>query len=147
VRILQSKEAIGRITQWTVEISQYDVEFISRRAIKSQVLTDFIAEWTDSGAGTGVMLISPEGEAIKYAIQLEFPATNNIIEYEGLVNGLQLAKDLSIRRLLIKGDSHLVAKQVHKEYDCNNDMMTRYLAEVRRMEKFFDGLKYGMSHI
>jgi hypothetical protein len=34
-----------------------------------------------------------------------------------------------------------VAKQVQKEYDCNNDMMAKYLAEVRRMEKFFDGFE------
>jgi hypothetical protein len=32
-----------------------------------------------------------------------------------------------------------VAKQVQKEFDCNSDMMVEYLAEVRRMEKFFDG--------
>jgi hypothetical protein len=34
-----------------------------------------------------------------------------------------------------------VAKQVQKEYDCNNDMMVEYLAEVCRMEKFFDGFE------
>jgi hypothetical protein len=34
-----------------------------------------------------------------------------------------------------------VAKQIQKEYDCNNDMMTGYLAEVHRMEKFFDGFE------
>jgi hypothetical protein len=34
-----------------------------------------------------------------------------------------------------------VAKQVQKEYDCNSDMMAEYLAEVRRMEKFFDGFE------
>jgi hypothetical protein len=48
-RVLQSKEATGRIAQWAVEISQYDIEFIPRWAIKSQTLTNFIAEWTDSG--------------------------------------------------------------------------------------------------
>jgi hypothetical protein len=47
--ILQSKEATGQITPWVVEISQYDVEFIPRQAIKSQALTYFIVEWTDSG--------------------------------------------------------------------------------------------------
>jgi hypothetical protein len=47
--ILQSKEAIRRIAQWTVEIGQYDVEFIPRRTIKSQALMDFIVEWTVSG--------------------------------------------------------------------------------------------------
>jgi hypothetical protein len=39
------------------------------------------------------------------------------------------------------GDSQLVGKQVQKEYDCNNEMMAEYLAEVSRMEKFFDGFK------
>jgi ribonuclease HI len=160
-RVLQSKEVTGRVAHWAVEISQYDVEFVPRRAIKSQALTDFIAEWTDSGlrginelpdhwvmyfdgsytlkgAGAGVVLIPPKSDILKYAIQLGFPATNNIAEYEWLVTGLRLVKDLGIRRLLIRGDSQLVAKQVQKEYDCNNDKMVEYLAEVRRLEKFFD---------
>jgi hypothetical protein len=46
--VLQSKEATGQIAQWAIEISQYDVEFIPQRVIKSQTLTDFIAEWMDS---------------------------------------------------------------------------------------------------
>jgi ribonuclease HI len=45
----------------------------------------------------GVVLISTEGNILKYVIQLEFPATNNIAEYEGLVTGLRLAKELGIR--------------------------------------------------
>jgi hypothetical protein len=47
-RVLQSKEATWWIAQWVVEIARYDVEFISRRAIKSHAPADFIAEWTDS---------------------------------------------------------------------------------------------------
>jgi ribonuclease HI len=136
-----------------MEIGQYDIEFVSRWVIKSQALADFIAEWTDSGLrgigdlpdhwvmyfdgsynlkGTGavVVLIPPEGDMLKYAIQIEFPTTNNTAEYEGLVTGLWLAKELSIRRFLIRGDSQLVAKQVQKEYGCNNDKMAKYLAEV-----------------
>jgi ribonuclease HI len=90
------------------------------------VLTDFITEWTDSyvrgiddlpdhwmmyfdrsytlkGAGAGVVLIPPEDGMLMYAIQIEFTATNNTAEYEGLVTGLRLAKELGIRRLLIRG--------------------------------------------
>jgi hypothetical protein len=119
-RVLQSKGATGQIAQWAMEIGQYDVEFIPRRAIKSQALTYFIAEWTDSdvrgigdlpdhwviyfdrsytlkGAGVDVVLIPPEGDMLKYAIQIEFSTTNNITEYELLVTGLRLAKDLGIR--------------------------------------------------
>jgi ribonuclease HI len=77
----------------------------------------------------------------KYAIQIEFSATNNIAEYEGLVTGLQLAKELGIRRLLIWGHSQLVAKQVQKECGYNDDKMADYLVEVQRMEKFFDGFE------
>jgi ribonuclease HI len=44
LRVFQSKEATWWITQWAVEISQYDVEFIPRWAIKSQALIDFITE-------------------------------------------------------------------------------------------------------
>jgi ribonuclease HI len=67
---------------------------------------------------------------LRYVIQIEFPATNNTAEYEGRVTGLRLAKELGIRRLLIRGDSQLMAKQVQKEYGCNNDKMAEYLAEV-----------------
>jgi hypothetical protein len=47
-RVLQSKEESGWIAQWVVEISQYDIKFVLRWAIKSQAFTDFIIEWTDS---------------------------------------------------------------------------------------------------
>jgi hypothetical protein len=42
--VLQDKEAMGQIIQWVMKIGQYDIEFIPRRAIKSQALTDFITE-------------------------------------------------------------------------------------------------------
>jgi hypothetical protein len=102
--VLQSEEATWWIAQWAVEIDQYDVEFVPRRAIKSQALMNFIVEWTDSGprgideltdhwimyfdrsytlkgAGASVVLIPPKSDVLKYAIQVEFLATNNIIEY------------------------------------------------------------------
>jgi ribonuclease HI len=56
----------------------------------------FDGSYTRKGAGADVVLIPPKGDVLKYAIKLEFSATNNIMEYEGLVNGLQLAKDLGI---------------------------------------------------
>jgi ribonuclease HI len=103
----------------------------------------FDGSYTLKGAGAGIVLIPPEGGMLKYAIQIEFPATNNTAEYEELVTGLRLAKELSIQRLLIQGDSQLMAKQVKKEYDCNDNKMVDYLVEVRRMEKSFYGFEVG----
>jgi hypothetical protein len=48
----------------------------------------FDRSYTLKGAGTGVVLIPPEGEILKYVIQIEFLATNNIAQYEGLVTSL-----------------------------------------------------------
>jgi ribonuclease HI len=57
----------------------------------------FDKSYTLKGAGVGIMLIPPKGDILKYVIQLEFLATNKIAEYEGLVTGLRLAKDLGIQ--------------------------------------------------
>jgi ribonuclease HI len=57
----------------------------------------FDGSYTLNDVGAGVMLIPPEGDILEYAIQFEFSATNNITEYEVLVNGLRIAKDLDIR--------------------------------------------------
>jgi ribonuclease HI len=71
------------------------------------------------GAGPGVLLVAPTGEHLKYVIQMHFPreqATNNTAEYEGLLAGLRIAVDLGIKKLIIRGDSQLVVKQVNKDY-------------------------------
>jgi ribonuclease HI len=57
----------------------------------------FNGSYTLKGAGAGVVLILPKDDMVKYVIQIEFPATNNTTEYEGLVTGLQLAMELGIR--------------------------------------------------
>lgn len=48
---LHSKDAIGRIARWSVELGEYQVDFVPRKAIKAQALVDFIVEWTDTGPG------------------------------------------------------------------------------------------------
>jgi ribonuclease HI len=50
----------------------------------------FVRSYTPKGAGAGVVLIPPKGDILKYDIQLEFLATNNIAEYEGLVTSLSV---------------------------------------------------------
>jgi hypothetical protein len=57
----------------------------------------FDRSYTLKGVGASVVLIPPEDDILKYAIQLEFSVTNSIAEYEGLFTGLRLDKDLGIR--------------------------------------------------
>ena len=94
------------------------------------------------GTRAGVLLVSPTGEHLKYVIQMHFPreeATNNTAEYEGLLAGLRITVELGIKRLIIRGDSQLVVRQINKDYQC--PLMEAYVEEVRKLEGRFDGLQ------
>jgi ribonuclease HI len=60
------------------------------------------------GLGVDVVLTSPKGYKLMYVLQIHFCASNNIAEYEALVHGLKLAKQIGIRRILCFRDSDLV---------------------------------------
>jgi ribonuclease HI len=166
--IIQCREASGRIAKWAVEIMGETISFAPWKAIKSQVLADFVPEWVDTqlptvpiqpelwtmffdrslmktGAGAGLLFISPLGKHLRYVLRLHFPASNNVAEYEALVNGLQIAIELGVRRLDSRGDSQLVIDQVMKNSNCRDPKMEAYCDEVRRLEDKFYGLE--LNHI
>ena len=93
------------------------------------------------GVASGVLFISPVGKQLKYVLQILWPATNNEAKYEALLHGLRVAVSLGIKRLLIYGDSSVVINQVNKDWDCTKETMDTYCAEVRKLEKHFQGLE------
>jgi probable phosphoglycerate mutase len=74
-------------------------------------------------AGAGMLLISPEGNRIRYAICLYLLASNDVAEYEGLINGLSIAIELGATRLYAYDDSKIVVDQVMKESNCESSLM------------------------
>jgi ribonuclease HI len=52
------------------------------------------------GAGAGVVLISPQGDKLKYVLRMGFSqASNNEAEYEALLHGMKIAKACGATRL------------------------------------------------
>jgi ribonuclease HI len=98
-----------------------------------------------TGAGAGLLFISPLGKHLRYVLRLHFPASNNVAEYEALVNGLRVAIELGVRRLDARDDSHLVTDQVMKNSHCRDPKMEAYCDEVRRLEDKFYGLE--VNHV
>jgi ribonuclease HI len=94
------------------------------------------------GAGAGVLLISPTGEQLKYILQIFWKVSNNEAEYEALLHGLCLAASLSIKRLLVYGDSAVVINQVNKSWDRDKENMDAYYLEVRKLENKLYGLEF-----
>ena len=55
------------------------------------------------GVGAGMVFVSPVQEIISLSYKLEFEATNNVVEYESLVLGLKVAKDMGIEEISVIG--------------------------------------------
>ena len=68
------------------------------------------------GSGLGVGLITPSGETLRQTIK-SVMLTNNEVEYEALVAGLELARGLSFEAIKIKRDFQLVVNQVYMIFD------------------------------
>ena len=82
------------------------------------------------GAGVGLVFVSPLRVRMRYMVRLHFPSSNNVAEYEALINGLRIAIELGIRHLDIRGDSQLVVNQVMKESSYHDAKMATYYREV-----------------
>ena len=78
-----------------------------------------------------MILHSPEGDKIKCMVRLNYPTTNNEVEYEALIAGLDLAKATGTESLVVYCDSQVVTSQVNRDYECKNERMKKYLELVK----------------
>jgi ribonuclease HI len=170
--LFTNKQASTRIIKWVAELSEYTVDFERRSAIKSQVLADFVVDWTspthnpgkdivtpwvvhcdgawcDKGVGISTIIITLAGIVIRYAARLDFVddvhSTNNTTEYEALLLALRKMKALSQQTFIIKTYSKVIQEHIEKESEARNPVLMKYLEKVREMERNFRG--YLVQHI
>ena len=132
-QILHKLETSGRLVKWVIKLSEFDIRYKPRTAIKGQVLADFIMEFTSTkptkiaqlasdlliwrlsvdraanaqGSGVGLILTSPNGIDVEYALRFGFQASNNEAEYEAVIVGLNLAHSMEADQLEVCNDSQL----------------------------------------
>ena len=121
------------------------MEFTSAETVKNaQTVTD-LSIWKLSvdgaanaqGSGAGLILTSPEGIDIEYALRFRFHTSNNEAEYEAVIAGLNLFHSLEVDRLEICSDSQLVVRQIEDTYEAKSGRMILYLRKVRDLLKKF----------
>ncbi|XP_022842145.1 uncharacterized protein LOC111365871 [Olea europaea var. sylvestris] len=116
-QVLQKPNALGRLLKWAVELSKFNLVFKARAAIKGQALADFVAEFANLLEVDEIMEQAepptPEGHKLNSTLRFGFKTTNNVAEYEALIVGLRLVKEMQVKRLLISSDSQLVVNQVN----------------------------------
>ena len=92
--------------------------------------------------GIGVVLKSPEADTLKRKVRLHYQTTNNEAEYEALLKGLELAKSLGAKSVLVQGDSQLVIGQVNGTYEAKEEQMKKYLNKVRHLIRKFSKVHF-----
>src|SRR6187200_2618379 len=144
---IQSRALVEFIAEWTPTPDEEVPETsIPVQEASKEWIMYFDGAFSLQGASAGVLLIAPTGEHLKYVVQMHFPkeqSTNNTAEYEGLLAGLRIAAELGIKKLIVRGDSQLVVRQVNKSYQ--SPLMEAYVDEVRKLEEHFEGLQ--MEHV
>jgi len=94
-------------------------------------------------AGVGVVFISPQNHVLLRVFSLTEPCSNNVVKYNALLTGLQLAHEIWIRYLEAYGDSKLIINQVQGDYEvCHEDLIPYYHAVIK-MANLFDGFYIG----
>jgi ribonuclease HI len=171
--LFRNPEASTRIAKWVVELSGYNIIFEPRTAIKSQVLADFIVDWTGPvgphqehaetiwtihcdgawchpGASVAAIITSPARVKYRYVARLRFAlesdrCTNNIAEYEAVILELSKLRTLGVNRCIIKTYSKVVVGQIEKEYLAKELVLMQYFAAVHGLEKQFKG--FTLQHV
>ena len=128
-KILQKPELVGRMIGWSVELFEFSIKYELLGPIKSQCLADFTSKlqqcqepettWTlhvdgsssKKGGGAGIVLEEPENIQVEQSLHFGFQTSNNQAEYETLIAGLLLAKDVGARKVECKTDSQLMVGQ------------------------------------
>ncbi|XP_074574071.1 uncharacterized protein LOC141830566 [Curcuma longa] len=117
-RVLLNPDSSGRLVKWTIELSEYDIQYqprISHQSTSPGRLLD----------GSNRAGCSRES------------ATNNEAEYEAVLAGLQAARHLGALRVIIHSDSQLVDQQTKGTFEVHNDCLKRYAKAVEKLKSEF----------
>ena len=113
-----------------VKLGIYEVE-------RQPWVLKFDGSSTEKSAGAGIVIISPKGIKTTLSFNLVFKCSNNQIEYEASVIGLEILLELRAQEIHIIGDSQLVLWQLTGEYKCNSFLVAQYYTTSTQLSNSF----------
>jgi hypothetical protein len=132
--ILHNPNATGNIAKWAAELAEFELDFVSRHAIKSQVLADFIVDWTPPASHLGGRCGSFTPRSTWGPFQVHgAPRLPSNQQHGGVQSPAFLVEYslvLGAQQLLIKGDSQLIIKRVKGDCCCSDPQLAAYLLHV-----------------
>ncbi|GJY88059.1 reverse transcriptase domain-containing protein [Tanacetum coccineum] len=141
IKQIQSRpKNTGRMLKWKFELEAFNITYRPRTSIRGQILVDFIAERLDEEGP--LMKVQPEEATPEpwtlFTNRFQFDASNNKVEYEALMAGLRIEKQMGLKNLAAKVDSHLVVNQINGLYKAKEQSMTQYLEKTKTLINSFE---------
>src|SRR5208282_1147866 len=93
-------------------------------------------------AGTGVVLRAADGTPLITVGRYIGHATNNVAEYRALLDAFRQAKKMGAKKLLVRGDSELIIKQMRGEYRVKNEALKDLYTQATRLADEFESVRY-----
>ena len=116
----------GRVEKWILALSEFDLRYESAKAVKGQVMADFVTQhhkpivgyvepvpWMlffdgsscKQGGDVGIVIILPRGASFEFAFSTEPIIINNQEQYEAILKRLQLLHEVKAESIKVFGDS------------------------------------------
>ncbi|RVX00526.1 Transposon Ty3-I Gag-Pol polyprotein [Vitis vinifera] len=139
---------VGRLMRWLVLLTEFDIHYVTQKSVRGSVVADHLASLPVSDGRAIDDDFSDEDVAVvtSLSVRLAFsdrhPATNNIVEYEACILGLETALELEIRQIEVFGDSNLVLRQIQGEWKTRDVKLRPYHAYLELLVGRFDDLRY-----
>jgi ribonuclease HI len=159
----------ARMGKWAYVLVGYDLAYEPLRSMNGQVVADFIVNhavdvdhsvsliqlkpWglyfdgsvCSKGQRARCGVVSPSGVYIDLSIRFEFVCTNNQVEYESLLHGLEFLRTWGARDVDVFGDSNLIVQQIKGDSQCLDGVLNSYRNECLDIVKLFD--TFSIKHI
>jgi ribonuclease HI len=93
-------------------------------------------------AGAGAVIYEEGQEIYAKAVFVGEHETNNVAEYTGLIIGMQAAVERGIRKIVVRGDSQLVIRQMKGEYKVKSPGLLALYQQAKKIERHFASVTY-----
>nr|GEV22231.1 hypothetical protein [Tanacetum cinerariifolium] len=145
-QILVRPEKSRSIAKWAIELGEHEIKFKGRSSVKGHILADFLAETPFIRNREGRFNIGHlEGKEYTYALRCKFETTNSEAEYEALLAGIRIAKEIKVQELTIFVNSQLVANQVKGLFEARQTVIKQYLEKAKELLANFPS--HSIEHI
>ena len=125
-KILQKPDLAKRMSSRAVKLFEFNIRYEPHGLIKAQCLLDVVNDLQHT---------------LEQSLHFAFKTSNNQAEYEAILAGLSLAREVGVRRLICKTDSKLIVRHLNDGFKIKDTILLQYYHLVRNV------IQFGFDHV